>query len=178
MIQAGRAKQKNIFAFWIFKPTAQSRYLITNNNKGFSLIEMMIILAIIGVLSAVAIPNYMKYRQKAIIIAAISEIRIIGRLIDAYEMDTGRLPASLSELKFDNTDPWGNPYQYLNIQDADKKSKGKMRKDQFLVPVNSDYDLFSMGSDGQSVAPFTAKHSLDDIVRANNGGFVGLASDF
>ncbi len=46
------------------------------------------------------------------------------------------------------------------------------------MPINSDYDLWSSGKDGASSPPLTAKPSRDDIVRANNGRFVGLASDF
>jgi general secretion pathway protein G len=46
------------------------------------------------------------------------------------------------------------------------------------VPINSDFDLYSVGRDGQSAPALTAKVSQDDIVRANNGGFVGLASDY
>ena len=52
------------------------------------------------------------------------------------------------------------------------------RKDRFLVPVNSTFDLYSMGPDGESVPPFTAAKSRDDIVRANDGGYVGRASGF
>ncbi|MCG2753632.1 MAG: prepilin-type cleavage/methylation domain-containing protein [Desulfobacteraceae bacterium] len=173
------------------------------NNRGFSLIELFIIIAIVGALSAIAVPNYLKYKEKATIAAAISEIRIIERMIVMFEMDNGRLPDSLSEIRFGDLDPWGNPYEYLNIRDAYKgkddtgqddgekgnggKGKGGngsgggnagVRKDHFLVPVNSDYDLYSMGKDGKSVAPFTAKASRDDVVRANNGGYVGLASEF
>ena len=47
-----------------------------------------------------------------------------------------------------------------------------------MVPVNSDYDLYSMGKDKKSAAPFTAKASRDDVVRANNGGYVGLAINY
>ena len=72
-------------------------------------------------------------------------------------------------------DPWGNPYQYLPIAGT---GKGGFRKDRFLVPINSDYDLYSMGADGASQAPLTAKTSQDDIVRANDGGFIGLASKY
>ena len=46
------------------------------------------------------------------------------------------------------------------------------------MPVNSDFDLYSMGADGESSAPFTAKNSHDDVVRANNGAFIGLAEDY
>jgi len=55
---------------------------------------------------------------------------------------------------------------------------GKRRKDHSLVPVNSDYDLYSMGPDGKSKPPFTARDSRDDIVRAANGGFIGPVSEF
>ena len=73
-------------------------------------------------------------------------------------------------------DPWGTPYQYISHDD--KKGKGKWRKDHNIVPINSDFDLWSNGKDGQSSAPLTAKHSRDDILRASNGRFIGLASDF
>lgn len=52
------------------------------------------------------------------------------------------------------------------------------RKDHNLVPINTDYDLYSMGPDGQSVAPLTAKASRDDIIRGADGAFIGRASDF
>lgn len=61
---------------------------------------------------------------------------------------------------------------------AAKSGGGKPRKDRFLVPINSDYDLYSKGRDGQSVAPLTAQQSHDDVIRANDGAFVGLAVDF
>jgi general secretion pathway protein G len=57
-------------------------------------------------------------------------------------------------------------------------SIGGARKDRFLVPINSDFDLYSMGVDGESVGPLTAKKSHDDIIRANDGGYYGLASNF
>ena len=57
-------------------------------------------------------------------------------------------------------------------------SIGHARKDRFLVPINSDFDLYSMGKDGQSVSPLTAQKSHDDIIRANDGGYYGLASNF
>ena len=61
---------------------------------------------------------------------------------------------------------------------AGNGSAGKPRKDRFLHPINSDYDLYSMGKDGESVEPLTAKKSHDDVIRANDGSFVGLAVEF
>ena len=58
------------------------------------------------------------------------------------------------------------------------RKKEKRRKDRFLVPLNKEYDLYSMGKDGKSQPPLTAKESYDDIVRANNGIYIGQASQF
>ena len=64
----------------------------------------------------------------------------------------------------------------MNFADAGKKAK--QRKDHSLHPLNSTYDLYSMGKDGDSKAPLTAQASRDDIIRANDGGYIGLASGY
>jgi general secretion pathway protein G len=53
-----------------------------------------------------------------------------------------------------------------------------MRKDRFLVPINTYYDLYSMGPDGQSQPPLTARVSRDDVIRANDGQYFGPAEAF
>ncbi len=151
-------------------------------DQGFMLIEILIVFAIIGTLAAIAIPAYAKYRYKAQIAMVITEIRILEKEIENYAAEHGEFPGSLTDINMDLIeDAWGNPYRYLKIAGEDLKGKGKdqkMRKDHFMVPVNSDYDLYSMGPDGDSKAPFTAKASRDDIVRANDGKYVGLASEY
>jgi general secretion pathway protein G len=150
-------------------------------NSGFTLIEVIIVIAIIGTISAIAVPNYIKYRYDALIAVAITDIRIIEKQIALFIHDNeGQFPDSLNNLPNNITinDPWGNPYQYLRINGGPPAAAGQARKDHFLVPVNSDYDLYSMGVDGQSQAPFTVPVSQDDIVRANDGGYVGLVSDY
>lgn len=52
------------------------------------------------------------------------------------------------------------------------------RKDRFLRPINTFYDLYSIGRDGQTVEPLTAGPSQDDVIRANDGAFVGLGKHF
>jgi general secretion pathway protein G len=44
--------------------------------------------------------------------------------------------------------------------------------------LNTDYDLYSMGKDGKTKGPLTAKDSHDDVIRANDGRFIGLASEY
>ena len=103
--------------------------------------------------------------------------RTIGGQVQAFQLTNGSYPDTLDEVGYGaHRDPWGNPYQYLNFQDV--KGKGKMRKDRFLVPINSFFDLYSMGKDGKSVSPLTAQQSQDDIIWANDGGYVGLGKDF
>jgi general secretion pathway protein G len=50
--------------------------------------------------------------------------------------------------------------------------------DRRLVPINQDFDLYSMGRDGKTAAPLTASASLDDVVRGKSGGFIGLATGY
>ncbi len=106
---------------------------------------------------------------------AIGDIDAIGMDLVAYELSGGGFPTSLEAVNRDHLlDPWGNPYRYQLIRGSDA-GKGAFRKDRFLVPINSDFDLFSMGPDGESTSPLTASVSRDDIIRANDGGYVGIA---
>ena len=148
--------------------------------EGFALIELLVVLAIIGVLATIAGPIYSDYVDRARSVQAIRDIGAISKGITVYTLSNGgRFPDSLKAVGMDTMeDPWGNPYQYLNLTDPSLKGKGKARKDHNLVPINSDFDLYSMGKDGASVSPLTAKASRDDIVRANNGRFIGRASDY
>ena len=152
-------------------------YYMARYPKGFTIIELMIVLAMIGILAGIAVPAYSTYVNKAKNKEAITDITIIAMEIDEYVLENGKHPNSLAELSgIDLLDPWGNPYQYLNFENV--KGKGKMRKDRFMVPINTYYDLYSMGEDGRSSTPLTAKHSRDDIIRANVGQFVGLAMNY
>lgn len=144
--------------------------------RGYSLPELIIAIATLGIIAAVAVPAYMDYVDKARIHAAITDIRTLEKEISGYELNNGSLPSNLAAIgRAGFSDPWGNPYQYLTVAGA---QIGQLRKDHFLVPLNSDFDLYSMGKDGESVPPLSAAKSADDVVRANDGAFVGLASDY
>jgi general secretion pathway protein G len=137
----------------------------------------MLVVAIIGTLAAIAIPSYLHYIYQAEVTKAIGDIAVIARELEAYRYDNGQFPDTLATIgRQDFDDPWGAPYQYLNM--ANVSGKGAMRKDHHLVPLNTDFDLYSMGRNGTSQPPLTAKASYDDILRANNGAFIGLASEY
>ena len=136
------------------------------------MIEVFVVVAIIGILAAIAIPSMFHYIHKARVARTIGELKSIETSLISYSLSNGGFPASLEPVGFAGmTDCWGNPYQYTRVAGM---PKGKLRKDKFLVPVNTDFDLYSLGKDGKSVSPFTAKASRDDVVRANNGGYFGL----
>ncbi len=155
-------------------PTARLRAA-----AGFTLVELISVIAIIAILAALAIPAYSSYISKARVVRAIAEIRVLEQAITLYDSDNNHFPGTLGEIGYASlVDPWGHPYQYLDIADGGVKGKGKLRRDKAINPLNSDYDLFSMGEDGTFKTQLNAKESLDDIVRARDGAFVDLASKF
>jgi general secretion pathway protein G len=144
--------------------------------RGFTFVEVLIALAIVAVLLFVATPSYSSYRERTRVNQAIFDIVAISAQVKAYELDNREYPDNLLQIGASKLDPWGRPYVYNPFQG--KGDKGQARKDKNLVPINSDFDLYSVGKDGESRAPLHAKWSRDDVVRANDGGFVGLASDY
>jgi general secretion pathway protein G len=144
---------------------------------GFTVVELLIVVALILTIAAIAVPNLLSAINRAKVARAVGDVRTIGNAVLGYQASNQQCPATLAQVGYGATlDPWGQPYQYLNF--ADTNGKGQMRKDRFLVPLNSYFDLYSMGADGESVSPLTAKASKDDILWANDGSFVGLASDY
>ena len=148
--------------------------------RGFTLVEVLVVIAIAVALSAIAVPIYQSYMDEVRLSNARKDIALISLHLERYRTENrGKLPDTLAPTPAGTMkDPWGNPYRYLNIEDAAGPGLGNVRKDKNLVPLNTDFDLYSMGKDGASKPPLTAATSHDDIVRANNGGYVGLASEY
>jgi general secretion pathway protein G len=150
---------------------------IIRSSRAFTLLELLITVAIVGLLSAIALPIYQEYRDRVDVGLAIADLQLIDQKFEIYYSTYNSFPPTLAAAGLDGMqDPWGNPYQYLLFDESTKK--GDKRKDKFLNPVNSDFDLYSMGRDGDTSRPFTSAKGRDDIVRANNGQFYGLADDY
>lgn len=129
------------------------RKMEKTRNRGFTLIEIMVVVVILGILAALIIPNIMDRPDQARIAKAKQDIRALDTALSLYRMDNYRYPSTeqglqaLVEkpstppvppnykqggyLKRMPKDPWGNDYIYL--------SPGS----------HGEYDLSSLGADGQ-----------------------------
>jgi general secretion pathway protein G len=117
--------------------------------RGFTLVEILLVVTIIGILAALVIPKMTGRTDEARRKSAFSDVNGgIKSALGMYEVDTGRYPASLNDLitqpsdvrgwkgpYLDNmpADPWGHPYVY--VYPGRKNTAG--------------YDLYSVGPDGQ-----------------------------
>ena len=120
--------------------------------RGFTLIELMVVLAIIGVLAALIVPNVLGRADDARITAARTDVGNLMQALKLYKLDNQRFPSTeqgLSALILKPTtepvpgnwkpyldklpsDPWGRPYQYLN------------------PGIKGEVDVLSFGADGQA----------------------------
>lgn len=120
------------------------------NQKGFTLIELMVVVVILAVLAGLVVPNLMDRPDEARIVKAKQDISAISSALKLYKLDNFNYPTTDQGLEalvkqptdepvpknwknlLDNVpvDPWGNPYLYL--------SPGE----------HGDFDLFTYGADG------------------------------
>ena len=107
-----------------------------NRARGFTLIEVMVVVVILGIMAAILVPRIMDRPEQAQIIKAKSDIRVIESQLNLYRLDNFSYPTTDQGLEalverpthgpearnykqggyLDRLpiDPWGNPYQYLN----------------------------------------------------------------
>jgi general secretion pathway protein G len=121
---------------------------IIKNRKGFTLVELIVVMVILGMLAALVFPKFISKVGKGKVSAAKTQIELLGQALDQFRMETGRYPTTQEGLnalqvnpgvngwdgpylkKGIPNDPWGRPYHY--------ESPGQ----------HGDYDLYSYGADG------------------------------
>lgn len=139
----------------------------------------MVVMVVAVLLVTLAIPSYEMFTRRAKVAGAIGDVAEFSLAIESFRLrNNDRIPMTLEEMGMAvPLDPWGRPYAFLNIRAAGP-GVGGLRKDGQLNPLNTDFDLYSLGKDGKSASPLSAKASRDDVVRANNGAFIGLGEDY
>jgi general secretion pathway protein G len=150
-------------------PSQHSDLAPVKNNRGFTLVELIIVLALIGILAVITSNAYRSVKDRTRVSVAANDIRTIEKDIIAYALDKGTYPPSLADLgRGDLVDPWGNPYVYSLTR---TRTNGGAK-------VNADFDLYSKGIDGQSADSINDAASDDDIIRADDGAFDDLAKNY
>jgi general secretion pathway protein G len=134
----------------LYWPRTSSRRILRSSNVGFTLLELLVVVVIIGLLAGLVAPRYFDQLGKTNTNIAKAQIDSLERALDQYRLDVGSYPSSEQGLQALNSrpnnvekwqgpylkkavppDPWGRPYLY--------KSPGE----------HSEYDIFSYGADGQ-----------------------------
>jgi len=136
---------------------------------GFTIIELVVVMVIIGILSMVAMPAMVGFFDTAKTSRAAADIRAVEKDLTSYFLDNNVYPDSLNDIgRAGILDPWKRPYVYVNL-----KNSGPPRQSMFFTDLNSDYDLYSLGKDGSSAQVISDPASQDDVVRTSDGGWVG-----
>ncbi len=133
------------------------------------------VVAVALIVGSFAVPAFNGYVERSRIARAVSDIGTMSLKLHRWQQDVHLLPENLAQAGIFGVDPWGRPYVYLRAADA---RRAELRKDDERVPLNSDFDLSSLGPDGVSALALPAAPSRDDVVRAANGAYIGVAANY
>ena len=121
----------------------------TRLQTGFTLVELLVVMFIIGLLAALVAPNFLNQREKAKVGATKAQIELFGTALDAFRLDVGRYPTSQEGLQALRERPagaerWDGPYLKKDIPQDPWQHPYVYRSPGEKGP----YDLFSYGADG------------------------------
>jgi general secretion pathway protein G len=144
---------------------------------GLTLLELMLVVGLVAIVTAIAVPSYSQYAERARVSQAARDLGDLQMRIERFRTRQLRLPADLAQIGADDLrDPWGRAYVFYDYGEG--LSPDPSRRDRNLRPLNTDYDLYSIGKDGASHKLLSRSESDDDVIRALDGSYLGRGKDF
>jgi general secretion pathway protein G len=118
-------------------------------NAGFTLIEIMVVVVILGILGALIVPNLISRPDEARVQAALSDIAQVGTALDLYRLDNGNYPSTDQGLEALVSEPSGFPEARRWNQDGYLKSVPKDPWGEIYLYFSEDrkYEVYSYGAD-------------------------------
>ncbi|HMK56385.1 MAG TPA: type II secretion system major pseudopilin GspG [Dissulfurispiraceae bacterium] len=125
------------------------QYRAVDNSNGFTLVELLVVMAIIALILALVGPNIFSKLGKSKTSAAKAQIELYGQALDQYRLDMGHYPTTAQGLQALLTNPgeekWQGPYLKKNVLPVDPWNRQYI----YQAPgTHGDYDLYSLGRDG------------------------------
>jgi len=122
---------------------------MSKSNKGFTLIEIMVVVVILGILGALIVPNLISRPDEARVQAAISDIAQVGTALDLYRLDNGNYPSTDQGLEALVSAPSGFPEARNWSQDGYLKSvpKDPWGETYLYFSEERNYEVYSYGAD-------------------------------
>lgn len=125
---------------------------MSQKNKGFTLIELMVVVAIIGILAVFVVPRFVGQGEKAKVDATVGLIAQLKGVIDMFKLQNGRYPAKLEDLverpSYVDEAKWPDE-GYMDSVDALKDAWGNDFRYSERGPGGTGYEIMSFGADGQ-----------------------------
>lgn len=118
----------------------------SGNSSGFSLIELLVVLIILGLIAGLVVPNIMQRGEDAKLRAADAEVQRLSMAVDEFYLDNGRPPKELRELveKPANASNWNGPY----VNDSNLKDPWENDYQYRYPGEHRSFDIWSHGADG------------------------------
>ncbi|MDT8439661.1 MAG: type II secretion system major pseudopilin GspG [Wenzhouxiangellaceae bacterium] len=117
------------------------------STQGFSLVELLVVLIILGLIAGLVVPNIMGRGEDAKSRTALAQVQRLSMAVDEFYLDTGRAPRDLRELveRPGNVSNWNGPY----VQESVLNDPWGNRYTYRFPGEHRDFDIFSHGKDGQ-----------------------------